>query len=238
MLEVTPSQEYLARQRQENTWLILIAGMLFTSVVGAFSLVVSGRREFLKTLVDDRTRSLERSEGRLAQAQRIALLGNWGMNPVTRQVRCSDEAYHIFCVEPEAPRITLVKFLGFVHSDDRERVKNCIESTLETTEPFDVEHKIVLPDGTEKFVHQHGELMVDEGRDVTGLIAVIQDVTESQALNRLKSEFISTVSHELRTPLTSIKGALGLIVGGATGGLARKGRRHGPDHLQQRQSPG
>lgn len=48
-------------------------------------------------------------------------------------------------------------------------------------------------------------------------IAVVRDITERKKLDRLKNEFISTVSHELRTPLTSIRGAIGLITGGAVG---------------------
>jgi signal transduction histidine kinase len=44
-------------------------------------------------------------------------------------------------------------------------------------------------------------------------------VTELKRIDRMKSEFVSTVSHELRTPLTSIRGSLGLIVGGVAGDL-------------------
>lgn len=50
-------------------------------------------------------------------------------------------------------------------------------------------------------------------------IGLMRDITERKRLDRIKSEFISTVSHELRTPLTSISGALGLLLGGATGTL-------------------
>jgi PAS domain S-box-containing protein len=52
-----------------------------------------------------------------------------------------------------------------------------------------------------------------------GRIATSLDLGKERALERLKSEFISTISHELRTPLTSIKAGLGLIRGGATGSV-------------------
>jgi len=51
------------------------------------------------------------------------------------------------------------------------------------------------------------------------VLFIARDITDRKALERLKSDFISTVSHELRTPLTSIKGALGLLVGGVAGPL-------------------
>jgi PAS domain S-box-containing protein len=48
-----------------------------------------------------------------------------------------------------------------------------------------------------------------------GVVVAFTDTTERRALDRMKDEFISTVSHELRTPLTSLRGALGLLRGGA-----------------------
>ena len=53
--------------------------------------------------------------------------------------------------------------------------------------------------------------------DSTLLSVIVRDITERKRIERMKDEFISTVSHELRTPLTSIRGALGLITGGAAG---------------------
>lgn len=61
--------------------------------------------------------------------------------------------------------------------------------------------------------------MKDERGRIIGYVALARDITELRANERLKREFISTVSHELRTPLTSIRGALGLVVGGAAGQL-------------------
>jgi two-component system sensor histidine kinase VicK len=53
------------------------------------------------------------------------------------------------------------------------------------------------------------------GLKTVGVVVAFTDTTERRALDRMKDEFISTVSHELRTPLTSLRGALGLLVGGA-----------------------
>jgi len=61
------------------------------------------------------------------------------------------------------------------------------------------------------------EMWLDGQRHFTGLI---KDLTLQKETERVKNEFISTVSHELRTPLTSIRGSLGLIVGGAGGEMS------------------
>jgi PAS domain S-box-containing protein len=67
--------------------------------------------------------------------------------------------------------------------------------------------------------------MFDDDGGRHGAVFTFRDVTERQAVDRLKSEFVSTVSHELRTPLTSIRGALGLLTSGLLGPIAEKGQR-------------
>ena len=66
-------------------------------------------------------------------------------------------------------------------------------------------------------IEMHLHLSAKESPPV--FVAIIQDITERQKIECMKNEFISTVSHELRTPLTSIRGSLGLVVGGVTGEL-------------------
>ena len=58
-----------------------------------------------------------------------------------------------------------------------------------------------------------------EQDQVIGFYSLGADITELKRINRMKTEFISTVSHELRTPLTSIRGSLGLVLGGVAGEL-------------------
>lgn len=60
---------------------------------------------------------------------------------------------------------------------------------------------------------------IDPEGEPARFVAIVRDITERKKMDRMKNEFVSTVSHELRTPLTSIRGALGLINGGAVGEL-------------------
>jgi signal transduction histidine kinase len=59
---------------------------------------------------------------------------------------------------------------------------------------------------------------------VVGRIATSLDLGREREIERMKAEFLSTISHELRTPLTSIKGSLGLVLGGAAGAFSADAR--------------
>jgi len=65
---------------------------------------------------------------------------------------------------------------------------------------------------------------IQEHGHFSGSVLSFRDISQRNALDRLKDEFISTVSHELRTPLTSIRGALGLLSSGMLGDLSDKAR--------------
>ena len=80
-------------------------------------------------------------------------------------------------------------------------------------------------DGSSFPVEYSATPMFDEDGNKAGAVLIFRDITERRAIERLKSEFVSTVSHELRTPLTSIRGALGLLSSGMLGSIAEKGQR-------------
>ncbi|MDH5182744.1 MAG: ATP-binding protein [Gammaproteobacteria bacterium] len=66
--------------------------------------------------------------------------------------------------------------------------------------------------------------LVDEYGVVVGFASLAQDITERSRIEKMKDEFISIVSHELRTPLTSLRGSLGLVIGGMTGEIPDKAK--------------
>ncbi len=95
--------------------------------------------------------------------------------------------------------------------------------------------KYGVPDSIEcSYVRKNGErfpvslsvtALRNEAGELSGYLMIATDISERRKVERMKDEFVSVVSHELRTPLTSIKGALGLLAGGAVGTLPESGRR-------------
>jgi PAS domain S-box-containing protein len=82
----------------------------------------------------------------------------------------------------------------------------------------------VRKDGTRFPVSLSVTALRTGGNDLAGYLMIATDLSDQRAIEKMKDEFVSVVSHELRTPLTSIKGALGLLVGGVTGPLPPKAR--------------
>ncbi|WP_226587440.1 hybrid sensor histidine kinase/response regulator [Microseira wollei] len=66
---------------------------------------------------------------------------------------------------------------------------------------------------------------IQEQGEIVGAVITFKDITERQAIEQIKNEFIAVVSHELRTPLTAIHGALNLLSSGLVDANSEKGRR-------------
>jgi PAS domain S-box-containing protein len=80
----------------------------------------------------------------------------------------------------------------------------------------------IRKDGSRLPVEMSLTALTDHEGQITGYMSISQDITARKEIEAMKNEFISVVSHELRTPLTSIRGALGLMAGGAAGALPPK----------------
>lgn len=128
-------------------------------------LLISGLYERLHRDVAVRTRTeaaLRESEESLARAQRIAHLGHWDWNIVTNELARSAEIYRIFGVEPWAFGATYPAFLQFVHPEDRERVQTAVALAVDKHHPYALDHRVVRPDGSQRIVHEEGQVVRDE----------------------------------------------------------------------------
>ncbi len=156
---------------------------------------------------------LRRSEASLAEAQRIAHLGNWEWNLDSGEVRWSDEAYRIYGFEPGEIDPTYETFWNLVHPEDREYVREAIHAALHHGQPYDFEHRIVRPDGETRTVSRQGEVARDATERPVRVVGTVLDITERRRAQEeveraleLRNRFLSIASHELRTPVTMIKG--------------------------------
>lgn len=125
-----------------------------------------------------RTEQLLRiSESGLAKAQRIAHLGSWELDIETGHLFWSDEIFRIFGTQPGAFTATYDRFFAFVHEEDRHLMQHAQDAALRHGVALNVEHRIVRPDGTVRWVHELGELERDSGGRATRLVGTVLDIS-------------------------------------------------------------
>ncbi len=121
---------------------------------------------------------LRRSEASLAAAQEIAHLGSWEWDLATDEVRWSDETYRIYGYCPGEFTATADTFWKLVHPQDVEYVRQSLHGALYEGKPYDLEHRVLRPDGETRIVHRQGETVLDgEGKPVR-MRGIVHDITE------------------------------------------------------------
>jgi len=128
---------------------------------------------------------LAQSQLVMAVAQRIIETGTWSWDMKTDVFTCSPECANI--VGLDATEVTFETLSSRVHPDDRDMVSAAHQRALQGEE-LNVEHRFLLPDGTVKFIHARGRLILDEVLSPRAYIGTIVDVTETRlAEERIRS---------------------------------------------------
>jgi PAS domain S-box-containing protein len=141
--------------------------------------------ENLENLIKERTvelekayNSLKESEEGLAEAQRIAHIGNWDWNIVTGEGYWSNELYNIFGRGPQKSAPSYTELLSYIHPEDRDYVEESIKKGLEKEPKSGIDFRIVLANGEERTVHSQAEVIFDEQNNPVRVKGIAQDVTE------------------------------------------------------------
>jgi PAS domain S-box-containing protein len=150
----------------------------------------------------------ERSQalGGLAEAQRLSHLGSWEWDIGRDRVTWSDELYRLYGLEPQSVPVTYESFFERTHPGDLARVRGALESASASGAPFELEQRLLLPDGAVRWLHGRVRVIADDSGAPVRMVGTAQDITERKRVDDLRESILSAVSHELRTPLTSIVG--------------------------------
>lgn len=122
--------------------------------------------------------SLKESEESLAEAQRIAHIGNWERDLITDKITWSEEMYRIFRLDPKTFRANYDSFLSYVHPEDRNRLDKEVKGALKG-KPFSIDYRIFSADiEKERVVNARGEVVFNERKLPVQIRGTVQDITE------------------------------------------------------------
>jgi PAS domain S-box-containing protein len=178
--------------------------------------------------IEDRKRAedaLRRSKAQLTHAQSLSKTGSVGFKVATGEIVWSDEAARIYGYESDTkPSVELV--LQRVHPDDIAIVQREIDRARQGEQEFDFELRLMMPDGTIKYVYALAHLLKDGGSDE--IVGALMDITAAKqaqdALSKAQAELAhvtrvtslgelaASIAHEVNQPLSAIvtNGAAGL----------------------------
>lgn len=112
----------------------------------------------------------------LSKAQEIGKIGTWELDIKKNILVWTEETYRIFGL-PIGTKLTYETFLNCVHPDDREYVDREWKAAF-TKKPYDIEHRLLMSDGSIKWVREKAELEFDGQGNVLKGTGFAQDITE------------------------------------------------------------
>jgi len=134
--------------------------------------------------------AIRHSAALLAEAQRTAHLGNFERNLVTGKAIWSDETYRLLGFEPGSVEPRMESVLKVVHPDDQEAFVAAYERSRrpESGGDYAVEHRMLLPDGSERILRHQAKVTFDETGKPVRIFGTSQDVTEARLSERALRE--------------------------------------------------
>lgn len=141
--------------------------------------------------------ALREGERRLVAAQHMAHVGYWERDFDTNRVILSDEACRIFGISEQGLSLTLdewhPRWVALIHPEDQPRLIALLGDVLAGTRSYDVEYRVIRPDGTIRFIYSQAEVERGASGQPRNMLGMMQDITErkqaEQALRASENRF-------------------------------------------------
>ncbi|MFA5016243.1 MAG: ATP-binding protein [Methylobacter sp.] len=146
----------------------------------------------LERQVEQRTTDIRLAMEQLNDAQHIAQVGSWELNLSNSLLIWSDEIYHLFEIDKDQFGATYEAFLNAIHPEDRDAVNEAYSRSLLTQNPYEITHRLLMPDRRVKYVTERCASYFDTDGKPVRSVGTVQDVTELKrtelALKHLNEE--------------------------------------------------
>jgi signal transduction histidine kinase len=129
----------------------------------------------LEQRVIDRTRALRRSEAYLAEAQHLSRTGSFGWNACSEEIWWSAETFRIFEFDRADPP-DMARMLQQTHPQDRAVFEQTLERARREKTDFDLEYRLLTPDGSVKHLQVVARPVLDESGHVE-FVGAMMDIT-------------------------------------------------------------
>ena len=166
----------------------------------------------------DAERELRASRERLMAALSASDTGTFRWDPEAGVfLEFDDNLKGLFGLAPDHPIRSTEDFIGRVHPDDRPGLAAAVDRSRRG-EDFEMEYRVVLPDGGVRWLYDRGKMVRDGGGRPAHLVGACTDITKRKQVeealreaDRRKDVFLATLAHELRNPLAPIRTALQIL---------------------------
>jgi diguanylate cyclase (GGDEF)-like protein/PAS domain S-box-containing protein len=144
-------------------------------------------RSQLEHSQENSSREMQVLYERIAEAQRIAGLGNWSYDRIKRSGEWSDECFRIFGIDPSLPIPSYRELSRQVYKDDRIQVKDRTDAALHDGKDYEMEFRFVLPNGEIRWIRSIGHPIKNNAGKVIRLLGTVMDVTRRKLVELRQS---------------------------------------------------
>ncbi len=132
------------------------------------------------TMADSLVREQEQlraSEQRLYLAQAFAGVGSWEWDIASGRVTWTRATARLMDLAEDDTEVTFDRYLEGIHPDDRQRVRDAVNATLESGEPYGIEHRVATRDDGERWLLASGDVARNEQRQPLRMYGIVHDIT-------------------------------------------------------------